>query len=448
MASPSASAKRARRRRRPHLARHAQDERQLGVVVYFFGAAAASAAPRRSRNAATTVSSRGSRVSRQKFDSFDSFVRFSSLSPESRDGNKKKSPRRAPRAAPSPSAASVARARGASIASPSARDPDGFPRRCFESLHHRAHPETHEPPLREGQEELLRLDPESRAAEGAERPRDALTRALQEQLATEHRQHQAHLHADDGQGRHRRGGARERQDFQVLPHLQLVAGSESPRVPRGLLQRREQRGDVAEALQRVLHARGDGRQRGFEQNRLHRVEVRLKVILRLFPVLLQTDFEAVEQTAEPGVEALEHLHPRRRGPWRGSDWKAESFSRSVQGVAMSSVIIRRPREEAAFTTRGGGGGAVARVAGTEMDDRLAQIRRDVVGADASFDGPFGRKAMLYADWTASGRALVSVEDYVRDEVLPLYANTHTTTSTCGPQSTCFRQEARQLIAQA
>ena len=49
-----------------------------------------------------------------------------------------------------------------------------------------------------------------------------------------------------------------------------------------------------------------------------------------------------------------------------------------------------------------------------MDDRLAQIRRDVVGADASFDGPFGRKTMLYADWTASGRALVSVEDYVRD----------------------------------
>ena len=91
---------------------------------------------------------------------------------------------------------------------------------------------------------------------------------------------------------------------------------------------------------------------------------------------------------------------------------------------------------------------MARVAGTEMDDRLAQIRRDVVGADASFDGPFGRKAMLYADWTASGRALVSVEDYVRDEVLPLYANTHTTTSTCGLQSTCFRQEARQLIAQA
>ena len=117
---------------------------------------------------------------------------------------------------------------------------------------------------------------------------------------------------------------------------------------------------------------------------------------------------------------------------------------SVHQICPSSLCV----DDGVPNTRGGGAGAKARVAGTEMDDRLAQIRRDVVGADASFDGPFGRKAMLYADWTASGRALVSVEDYVRDEVLPLYANTHTTTSTCGLQSTCFRQEARQLIAQA
>ena len=33
------------------------------------------------------------------------------------------------------------------------------------------------------------------------------------------------------------------------------------------------------------------------------------------------------------------------------------------------------------------------------------------------------------------------------QVLPMYANTHTTTSVTGLQSTCFRMEARQIIAQ-
>ena len=79
---------------------------------------------------------------------------------------------------------------------------------------------------------------------------------------------------------------------------------------------------------------------------------------------------------------------------------------------------------------------------------LLSLRRGVVGHGAHFEGPFGRKTMLYADWTASGRALKPIEDYMQHEVLPMYANTHTTTSSCGLQSTCFRQEARQVIAQA
>jgi len=58
------------------------------------------------------------------------------------------------------------------------------------------------------------------------------------------------------------------------------------------------------------------------------------------------------------------------------------------------------------------------------------------------------RPIVYTDWTASGRAHAAVESYVTREVLPFYANTHTTTSVTGAQSTCFRHEARQMIAEA
>jgi selenocysteine lyase/cysteine desulfurase len=55
---------------------------------------------------------------------------------------------------------------------------------------------------------------------------------------------------------------------------------------------------------------------------------------------------------------------------------------------------------------------------------------------------------VYADWTASGRALAQVEDYIRHQVLPLYANTHTETSITGSFTTLLRENARKLIARA
>lgn len=53
--------------------------------------------------------------------------------------------------------------------------------------------------------------------------------------------------------------------------------------------------------------------------------------------------------------------------------------------------------------------------------------------------------MTFADWTASGKALGCIEKYIVDEVLPLYANTHTTSSATGSQTTLFRAEARGII---
>ena len=79
---------------------------------------------------------------------------------------------------------------------------------------------------------------------------------------------------------------------------------------------------------------------------------------------------------------------------------------------------------------------------------IETIRRSVVGDDEAVAGPFGVRRVTYADYTASGRSLTFLEDYLRDAVLPLYANTHTESSGTGLQTTRFRAEARELIRRA
>jgi selenocysteine lyase/cysteine desulfurase len=78
-------------------------------------------------------------------------------------------------------------------------------------------------------------------------------------------------------------------------------------------------------------------------------------------------------------------------------------------------------------------------------DIIETVRASVIGADNVVPGPFGPRRVTYADYTASGRSLSFIEEYIRQVVLPLYANTHTEASGTGRQTSKFRADAREII---
>lgn len=81
-------------------------------------------------------------------------------------------------------------------------------------------------------------------------------------------------------------------------------------------------------------------------------------------------------------------------------------------------------------------------------DPLSVVRREVIGTDAVFAGPFGPRPVIYADYTATGRSLNCVEDFIRRVVMPFYANTHSAGCETGRRTTELREEARAIIKRA
>lgn len=79
---------------------------------------------------------------------------------------------------------------------------------------------------------------------------------------------------------------------------------------------------------------------------------------------------------------------------------------------------------------------------------MSTIRQNVVGGRCQYSTPFGKREMVYADYTASGRCLKFLEEYMMDVVGPMYANTHTEASMTGAQTTKLREEARAIISQS
>jgi selenocysteine lyase/cysteine desulfurase len=73
------------------------------------------------------------------------------------------------------------------------------------------------------------------------------------------------------------------------------------------------------------------------------------------------------------------------------------------------------------------------------------VHNSIIGDGTVFDGPFGKRAVLYCDYTASGRPLSLIENYIEEYVMQYYANTHTTTCVTARQTTQFRHDAKEII---
>ncbi len=72
------------------------------------------------------------------------------------------------------------------------------------------------------------------------------------------------------------------------------------------------------------------------------------------------------------------------------------------------------------------------------------VRSQIIGRRAALHTPFGPRTLTYADFTASGRGLRSVEQYM-SHLLRTYANTHTEDDDTGSVTSRRLAEAEQII---
>jgi selenocysteine lyase/cysteine desulfurase len=76
---------------------------------------------------------------------------------------------------------------------------------------------------------------------------------------------------------------------------------------------------------------------------------------------------------------------------------------------------------------------------------FTDIAHRIIGHDYSFNGPFGQKKLIYADWIASGRLYEPIEQLLSHQFGPLVGNTHSESSMTGEAMTLAYKMAHDVI---
>jgi selenocysteine lyase/cysteine desulfurase len=80
-----------------------------------------------------------------------------------------------------------------------------------------------------------------------------------------------------------------------------------------------------------------------------------------------------------------------------------------------------------------------------LEQHFQPFRQHIIGKDLTHKINQHRLAIIYADWTASGRLYQPIEDYIVNQLGPYVANTHTETNLTGSAMTHAYHDAQKVI---
>lgn len=80
-----------------------------------------------------------------------------------------------------------------------------------------------------------------------------------------------------------------------------------------------------------------------------------------------------------------------------------------------------------------------------LEQHFDKFRKNTIGFDSKIVTPLGEKPLVYADWIASGRLYRPIEDYMKDIIGPLVANTHSESSETGMIMTNLYKLSHKII---